>query len=46
MRRLVGLCLFWLGIGMAVFLLLPTKLCSVIITFFCIIFGYWLFCFS
>lgn len=45
MKRLFGLCLFWLGIGMAVFLLLPTTFWSVVVTVSCIIIGYYLFCF-
>ncbi|MBQ1207660.1 MAG: hypothetical protein IIX65_03940 [Lachnospiraceae bacterium] len=45
MKRLFGLCLFWLGIGMTVFMLLPTTFWSVVVTFACIIIGYYLFCF-
>ena len=37
MKRLFGLCLFWLGIGMTVFMLLPTTFWSVVVTFACII---------
>ncbi|MGO5164553.1 MULTISPECIES: hypothetical protein [unclassified Candidatus Paralachnospira] len=44
MKRLVGLCLFWLGIGMALYLILPKNFFSFCLMAGALISGYYLFC--
>ena len=44
MKRLCGLCLFWMGVGMATWILFPRSLCSLLIAIVLIIVGYNLFC--
>ena len=44
MRRVIGLCMFWLGIGMTLMLFLRVTLWVLIIIIALIIAGYNLFC--
>ena len=44
MKRLIGLCLFWMGIGMALYLILPNTFVEVLCILLCVLAGYNLFC--
>ena len=44
MKRLIGLCLFWLGIGMALYWILPDNFFCICLMAACIAGGYYLFC--
>lgn len=44
MKRLVGLCLFWMGIGMALYLILPNNFFTICLMAGSIAGGYYLFC--
>lgn len=44
MRRLCGLMMFWLGVGMAIMLFFPVTVITVFLTVCLLICGYNLFC--
>ncbi len=44
MKWLIGLCLFWMGIGMALYLILPNNFFTICLMAASIAGGYYLFC--
>lgn len=44
MNRLIGFILFWMGVGMLIKCILPTRLSVIIVAVGCIVVGYNLFC--
>lgn len=44
MKRILGLSLFWLGVGMAVWVLIPRSIFTIFFAILFIVVGYNLFC--
>ena len=44
MKRLIGFILFWIAVGMAIMIMLPSVLLGILIIFILLLLGYNLFC--